>query len=85
VFYCSEEEQERACALRDRLAALMTTDDPVPALMIGCVAAYFSGGVTAGGRIDPRLYADPKEKVERTPGQSPCGSAQTAAPRHQCG
>jgi SAM-dependent methyltransferase/Flp pilus assembly protein TadD len=41
VFHCSEEEREKACALRDRLTALMTTDDTVPALMIGCVATYF--------------------------------------------
>jgi Flp pilus assembly protein TadD/SAM-dependent methyltransferase len=41
IFHCSEEEQEQACALRDRLTALMNTDDTVPALMIGCVATYF--------------------------------------------
>jgi 2-polyprenyl-3-methyl-5-hydroxy-6-metoxy-1,4-benzoquinol methylase/Flp pilus assembly protein TadD len=53
VFDCSEEEQERACALRDRLAALMTTDDTVPALMIGCVAAYFPLHALA---VSPRSF-----------------------------
>jgi SAM-dependent methyltransferase len=41
VFDCSEEEQKQARALRDRLSALMTADDTVPALMIACVATYF--------------------------------------------
>jgi tetratricopeptide (TPR) repeat protein/SAM-dependent methyltransferase len=41
VFYCRDEEEERARALRDRLAALMLTDATVPPLLIGSVATYF--------------------------------------------
>ena len=41
VFHRGEEEEEQARALRDRLTALLATDDRVPALMIGSVASYF--------------------------------------------
>jgi tetratricopeptide (TPR) repeat protein/SAM-dependent methyltransferase len=41
VFDWTREEQDRACALRDRLAAALRSDDVVPALMVAAVAAYF--------------------------------------------
>jgi Flp pilus assembly protein TadD/2-polyprenyl-3-methyl-5-hydroxy-6-metoxy-1,4-benzoquinol methylase len=41
VFHRSDEEEQQARALRDRLTTLLATDDRVPALMIGCVATYF--------------------------------------------
>jgi 2-polyprenyl-3-methyl-5-hydroxy-6-metoxy-1,4-benzoquinol methylase/Flp pilus assembly protein TadD len=41
VFHCSDEEEQQARGLRDRLAALLATDATVPALMIGAVATYF--------------------------------------------
>ena len=41
IFHCSEEEEQRARDLRDRLSALMTVGETVPPLMIGSVATYF--------------------------------------------
>jgi Flp pilus assembly protein TadD/2-polyprenyl-3-methyl-5-hydroxy-6-metoxy-1,4-benzoquinol methylase len=41
VFHCSDEEEQRARGLRDRLAMLMATDATVPPLMIASVATYF--------------------------------------------
>ncbi len=44
VFTSGHEEQEGARALRDRLAALLTSEDAVPPLMVAAVAAYFPLG-----------------------------------------
>jgi SAM-dependent methyltransferase len=41
VFHCGDEEEQEACALRNRLTALMASDETVPPLMIGSVATYF--------------------------------------------
>jgi tetratricopeptide (TPR) repeat protein/SAM-dependent methyltransferase len=41
VFASSSEEQERAGALRDRLASALAAGDGVPALTVAAVAAYF--------------------------------------------
>jgi Flp pilus assembly protein TadD len=67
VFDCSEEEQERAHALRDRLTALMTADDTVPALMLSCVLpTSFVSGVTAPLRESvARLRRTPRRATGR--------------------
>jgi tetratricopeptide (TPR) repeat protein/2-polyprenyl-3-methyl-5-hydroxy-6-metoxy-1,4-benzoquinol methylase len=41
VFHRSEEEEEQARTLRNRLTARLAADDRVPVLMIGSVATYF--------------------------------------------
>jgi 2-polyprenyl-3-methyl-5-hydroxy-6-metoxy-1,4-benzoquinol methylase len=41
VFCCSDEEEQQARSLRDRLAGLLATEATVPALMIASVATYF--------------------------------------------
>jgi SAM-dependent methyltransferase len=41
VFACASEELDRARSLREQLASVLAANDPVPALTVATVAAYF--------------------------------------------